>query len=346
MPLRRARSLSIESLESRHLMAGNVSASVSGPLLTITGDEAGNGVSLTYNATTKTYRVTGVDAAGSPTSLNGQNPAGASNFADFPNVSQVTVKLNGGNDQFSVGSAAAVDTVISKFLQIDMGDGDDQVELGRAGGLANTADPLPRSLRLGTSLHISLGAGNDTLQMASVSVGANLQVFAGDGDDNVNFATTFTPAGATENLLFPVRVRGAALLNMGTGADDLSVKHSFFYGNLLVPDTVGAANMEFVNLSIAKKLDIDTSSVADIVKLDYVHAKQFTLDTNSGVDDIDLTNSRFTTLNLKLGAGRDELLMRAVTTTLYCYLDGGSQGSSLTRGPNNNLRGQWRRNMG
>src|SRR5262245_46793567 len=96
--------LKLEALEARHALAGDVMAVMYGQMRVIWGDAEANGAVLTYDSATASYTVTGADAGGSPTTING----GAS--ATLTGVQQVAVLLNGGDDSFSVGSPAAVDT--------------------------------------------------------------------------------------------------------------------------------------------------------------------------------------------------------------------------------------------
>ena len=202
------KSLKVERLENRELMAGDVLARVEGQMLVIWGDDADNGVALTYSSVTQSYRVSGRDAGGSPTTINGLDTSQPGNIVEFSGVKQVYVGLNGGNDDFEVGSATAVDTVIEKWLSIEMGAGDDVVKLGAAGNAAQRRTALAVALDIGTSLNVHLGAGNDQLSIGNAEIGFGLSVLAGDGDDSVTFDTEFTPAGASELTNFPVRVKG------------------------------------------------------------------------------------------------------------------------------------------
>jgi hypothetical protein len=338
--------LHVERLENRQMLAGNVVASLDGETLVILGDEADQGVVLTYDSTAQKYRVIGRDAGGGPTTVNDLDTSQPGNVVEFSGVKQVAVNLAGGNDKFEVGSPQAVDTVISKWLWIGMGDGDDEVVLGRAGNAAGGADPVATSLRTGKSVQVFLGAGNDKLQIANADIGLWLNIFAEDGNDEVTFATSFTPAGQTEPTLFPVRVRGRSAINLGNGDDLLEVHNAIFHGDLRILDPAGVSTLDLHNVHVSKKLDIDTGGSEDEIVIDFVQAKQFTLDTNSGIDDVNITNARFKTMTIKLGDARDQLLLRNVRVSWITRLDGGVGGSALTRGPGNQLRGLTQRNMG
>src|SRR6187401_1944081 len=155
----RRKAIAFEQLESRELMAGNVVASVQGNMLLLWGDGEANGVTLTYNAGSKKYQVTGKDAGGSPTTINGLDTAQAGNTVELGGAKTVAAYLNGGDDDFNFGSPQAADMVIAKWFSVSMGEGNDKVTLGMAGNEPGGAAPTTTSLRTGTSLGIDLGNG-------------------------------------------------------------------------------------------------------------------------------------------------------------------------------------------
>lgn len=338
LPGRKARV--VERLEDRHAMAGDVMAVMYGSMLVVWGDAADNGVVLTYSSNSQSYQVTGVDAGGSPTTINGQATP-----ASLTGVQSVAVLLNGGDDSFSVGSPAAVDTVINTWLSIDMGEGDDSVQLGRGGNAPGGDDPIALRLRTGTSVAVELGAGDDHFSIANAEVGFALIVSAGEGDDEVVFATEFRADEDSPEQLFPVMVRGGAQFYLGGGEDELTIHNSIFRQSLVISDGAGAAHIDLDNLAITKKLDIDTGSSDDEIKINLVAARDLTIDSNNGIDDISITNSRVRTAIIKLGSQRDALLIRNVRVTALTRLDGGESGSRLS-GSSNSLRGLTRRNIG
>jgi hypothetical protein len=337
--------LSIERLESRQLLAGDVEAYVQGQMLVVWGDAADNGVKITYNSATKAYRIVGADAGGSPTTINGLDTSVPENVVELSGVKQVYVGLNGGHDTLEIGSPEAVDTVIAQWLSIEMGDGDDQVVLGAAGNEAGEDAPIATSLRTGTSLRVDLGAGNDDLSLANAEIGLALHIYAGDGDDDIHFDTEFQPSEDAPTQLFPVRVGGNALINLGGGEDELSIKHVLVRRSLAILDGAGPAHIELFNLNVSKTIDLATAHEADDIDIFHVRAKQLAINTNGGIDHLTLNNVVLTTLNIKLGSGRDHLRMLQTKTSLFAHINGDGSGAILS-GSGNSLRGLWRRNVG
>jgi hypothetical protein len=337
--------LTVERLERRELMAGDVTAHVEGQMLIILGDDTDNGVVLTYDSTAHSYHVSGSDAGGSPTTINGVDTSQPGNDQTFINVQSVHVGLVGGNDHFEVGSPTAVDTVIAKWLAVEMGDGDDTVTLGVAGNAAGGSVPIARSLDTGTSVKVELGAGNDHLSMANAKIGLDLNVFGGDGDDHVDFDTEFTPTGASSPTLFPAQIQRNVLISLGGGADELTLKHTAVQNNLTILDGAGVATIDLFNVGVKKRIDINTAGDGDNIDLQLIRAKQMTINTNGGVDHVELNTVVLTTLNVKLGSERDHLRLVRTKTSLFAHLNGDGSGAVLS-GFGNSLRGLWRRNFG
>jgi hypothetical protein len=337
--------LAIEQLEKRELFAGDVSAAMQGQMLVIVGDADANGIVLTYNSAAQSYRVTGTVQGSGQTTINGLDAATSAAGVEFSGVKQVYVGLGDGDDDFQVGSPTAVDTVIQKWLTIDMGEGDDNVVLGASGNAPSGAAPIAQSLTVGTSINVNLGAGNDHLSIANATAGFALNINAGDGDDHVDFDTEFTPSGAATPTIFPVVARGNASISLGGGADELTMKNVSIQGSLKILDGAGAADLTLANVNVKKRIDINTGSDADEISLQSVRAKQLAMNTNGGIDNVQISNSKFTTINLKLGAGRDHLAVDHTRSSFVSHIDGEAQGSQFVN-TRNSLHRLWRRHLG
>src|SRR5688500_18472813 len=122
------RPLQYEKLEDRSVLAGNVVAVLTEGTLTILGDDAGNGVNIVYDLAAGKHLVLGTDWGGFPTAING----GAAP-AEFIGVKSFHVRLGAGDDRLDFGAADEIYTRIEKQLTIEMGDGNDECTLGRAG---------------------------------------------------------------------------------------------------------------------------------------------------------------------------------------------------------------------
>ena len=118
------RRLSLENLENRLAPAGNVLATMVGGNLMIRGDGEANGLHLMFNAD-GTVEVTGVEAGGEATTINGSNePFVATNLRFVTRV-----HLGAGDDSLQVESEAIEgDPVANQRLLINVGQGTDTVD--------------------------------------------------------------------------------------------------------------------------------------------------------------------------------------------------------------------------
>src|SRR6059058_5739244 len=89
------RKCKFESLENRQMMAGDVMASVHAGTLFIKGDNLSNGITITPGAIPKQVIITGVNAGGSATTVNGvpNGPVAVNNV-----TKDVKIKMLSGND--------------------------------------------------------------------------------------------------------------------------------------------------------------------------------------------------------------------------------------------------------
>jgi hypothetical protein len=332
---------SLESLESRHALAGNVFAVLTEGTLTILGDEASNGVNIVYDVATKQHRISGTEAGGSATTING-----AASPAAFSGVKHVQVRLGAGDDKLDFGAADQVYTAIGKGkLSIEMGSGNDIVELGRAGNDPSVGTNVAHRIYVNQGIWINLGDGNDQLDVANLKTNKSLIVLAGSGNDVIDFPTEFTPTGATSPQMFSVNIKGNLHIQLGEGDDDLTVWHVRVGQHLKVIDPTGPSMVCIVDVGVNEKVQINTGNDGDFVKLDYVVADELQLHTNGGNDDVSINHTRFKRMNIRTGSGLDDLTLRNSRTSYVTYIDGGGGGADFA-GSGNSLRGLVRRNLG
>jgi hypothetical protein len=134
---------SFERLETRQLMAGNVTAAVVGGNLTITGDNTANVVTMQEVGDTGQWKIT----LGERTWADNH----VKSFVTDPVTGGITVDLGGGGDTLIVKNGS-----VAHNLTVMMGDGDDTTTL--------------QNLDIGTFLHYEGGSGNDHLTVGNVHV--------------------------------------------------------------------------------------------------------------------------------------------------------------------------------
>jgi hypothetical protein len=219
----RTRRLSAEPLESRRLLAGNVSVNVAFGTLFISGDNADNWVSVSGTGTSGQFVVQGLnDSHGAATSINHTSDG----TKTVNGVNNIVAVLKGGDDFFEFGDANLRGSMLA-----DMGEGNDQVEIGPVpcvvtwSASAPTVKPLQAtvsssSVTIGGALVVNLGSGNNWLMESSTHVKCEEHVNGGNGNDDVTF-TDNSPLVGLESLGTGVFVDRDLELNLGGGTNSL-----------------------------------------------------------------------------------------------------------------------------
>lgn len=213
----------LERLEPREVMAGNVSASIAGGNVVLSGDPLGNQVTIARNSPTS-ITITGIN-----TTINGGNKP--ITFNGFQR--DLTVNLNAGNDIVRfVNSSDSVFQVLGN-LTVKTGDGADQVHFAQ--------------VSVGGKLSVDTGAGNDRVSTSTGSgtwgleVASAASILAASGKDNftidnANFHSTATIKTGNDNDQLAITdsaFAGIADLQGGSGTDGLTIGNSSFAAALV-----------------------------------------------------------------------------------------------------------------
>ena len=153
------RSLKVETLENRELMACNVSVSFSNGDLYITGDASRNHVEVRQSSA-GVYKITGQTIGGSATKVNGY-ANGTTTISNFSG--NVWVSLGGGDDQLNFGTGDNRLISLPKGLSIDMGSGGDFLSI--------------RDVKTTGNMSINTGTGvKDETHIYKADVGGHLGI--------------------------------------------------------------------------------------------------------------------------------------------------------------------------
>ena len=167
------RSLAIERLERKNLLAGDVTAVVTDGDLRITGDSNDNHVQIVGTADPGEYRILGVDRSGAPTTINGQS--GQIRVTGV--VDDIVIDMQGGDSRVAL-------------LNGEFGTGGDQLELvvpddlivfNRAGRLEVRA----ANVRVDDDFIINTRDGADEIALLETLVGDELRIESHGGADEV-----------------------------------------------------------------------------------------------------------------------------------------------------------------
>jgi hypothetical protein len=310
--------LRFEALEGRLLLAAaplnNVNIRVDGTTLMITGDNYANQIALTQSG--GVFQVEALDG----THLNGNPIAGG--VYNVPNgrkgIKDVKIDLKGGDDQLTIGTHDTTPTTWPAFttqiwgnLEINMGAGNDSL------GIAST--------QVVGNAKINTGAGVDVVGIVFCEFGKNLEVTMGNQGEALGIAGS--------------SVRKEATLKTGSGADGV-----FLFGlscDTLKVDT-GAGDDLFAAPLIDTEIPPGTLTADEIAVIvnhpgiASVKAREAVFEAGAGADEFFLSDLNISReLVVKMGAGNDTLTIdNNGPTTGNAYgkaeLDGGSGINTLS----------------
>ena len=244
--INQSRKLSFQQLEDRQLMAGNVTAAVSNHSLTITGDNDADQIQIVQVANqTNQFTVAGFNA----TTINGKASQ------TFTITGNISVNFKG---YFS-------DLVVGNLL----------TEVPTAS--ANTTLP--------GSLNVVLGNGYGWMELFNTSVGGNVTISGGSGEDHVNFS------GSNIGL---ANVNGGnhdCSINLGGGLNVFQMKYTTVERDLLFHDNGSTSNdeVQLFGGSVGRNATIQTGVNNDSVEIsEYYFGKALNVQTGGGADFVAL----------------------------------------------------------
>jgi hypothetical protein len=284
-----------DSLEGRVVPAGNVTASFSNNLLTITGDNEPNGISLTNNGDGSFT----LDTSDGDTTFNGNlepltvTPTGLFKVSISMRGGDDIVDIVGGgvtvrgNSSIKLGQGVDTLTVDGVFARdgakIDGEAGDDTITVTNSG--------------FDDKASILGGAGVDTITLDNVFFGEDAKVDGGNHDDVIDITNG--------------RFHGEdARVNGGAGVDAITILDSRF----------------------GEEARVDAGTGDDSVVIDNtVTGEDFELLAGNGFDLVTITTSRFDEESeFKLGSGDDEIQLGGNFFNKKAAFDGGAGFDTFT----------------
>ncbi len=175
---------SLENLESRQMMAGDVDAFAISRILYLQGDTLGNGVAL-VDGGGGNINVVGLNQAGSATTINN----GASQT--FTKIKDIVITMGKGDDAIVVSNI-----FVNGALFIQSGLGNDVVGLGAfedSGLVDDAVDALLGALTIKNSVTISTDVGDDTVIAENATINKMLTLATGLGNDTVRLESHGNP---------------------------------------------------------------------------------------------------------------------------------------------------------
>lgn len=257
------RRLVLEGLERRAVLAGDVWAAQFGGNLMIHGDAEDNGVHL-HTMADGTVAVSGMDAGGSPTLINGsEEPFVASNVRFLTRV-----HLGNGDDTLEVDAEASGDTAVESDNTADVSADASATIVSRLRGLVNggIGAGLNGSAGFQTRQHllINTGSGHDTVD-ATVDADVDVHLAGNLRGDSISIETlSDTNVAADVNVSTDADVDAAANLDVDLGGNapvDLSGVATALEADVNAGiDAAGQLTAGGIGLNT----DLDTALTADL----------------------------------------------------------------------------------
>jgi hypothetical protein len=320
-------------------MAGNITSSLNGGVLSLTGDQLDNlsfvnGTGVPGQVLVQPVATT-IDGVAAPKTFNG--------------VTSVAIIGQAGNDQFSMQNLNVTD------LTIDLGAGNDFMVTGTQFG--------PNSVGVGGTLTVSAGPGNDIAQLFRAFVQGDINVDAGDGNDfvqtytnsaddvtvnlgqgfdtlNTAYLTAFgiwTVRGGTESDLFSVitsSARDEAFFFGEDAADTLAFNANEFQQDVEFDGGAGNDTLFLRNSVVFRNVFARLGDGLDTADFQNNSADELHLDAGRDRDIVTVNANAVDLAILLMGSGDDDLTATNNLVRDYALLDGGSGFNKLTRSGN------------
>jgi large repetitive protein len=280
------RRLGLESLESRQMLAGNVTVSVVNSELLISGDTAANRIVVT--------EVAGGDSSYRSFRITGQKFDGAFDANGLPVAGTTATKVNGGD-------AAVVKFIGSDKVRITLGGGNDAVSFGTSAAITTTA-----------ALNINTGAGRDYVRVERVKPTASnttLNVNTGTDAEANNELVQLLSVGTPEDQA--VNTTQHVSVSTGGGNDRVVVDRLRLGGNVLIGLGKGSDALLATSVDVNKvTVNGGTSEHRDTITIGSLKANEAAVNLGAGNDLITITALSVIYGNSVVdgGAGTDELL--------------------------------------
>jgi hypothetical protein len=338
----RQRPLTLECLERRAMLAGNVNVFVSGGNLFIRGDNAGNGV-LVEQVGDGEYAVIGFTWEGAPTRING-DPDGVEVVDGV--TGNIDVDLKSGNDALGVGNDSAAliamaeecgfsldglsgDTItptvngaleVPRDLIIKMGNGEDGVAVMAdvdRDAIINTGNHddgvAVGDSSFGDDLIILTGDGEDGVCVHSSFIDDHLNIQTGDHNDNVEVVGVADETPPDELQIEQVGLvdAGHILILTGSGSDSVLLENVFSEREVIIDTGSGADSVDMQNFDIGDDLIVHTGSGMDRVEVEAGDIGD-DLVIHTGDHDDTVAVGAFSAddvITVLLGSGNDELTL-------------------------------------
>ncbi|MCA9097411.1 MAG: hypothetical protein KDA36_03460 [Planctomycetaceae bacterium] len=285
-------------LEDRTLLAGNVTAAITGGNLVIQGDDLSNTITIEPTANAGEFKITGTG-----TTVNG-----AANVTLGGLTGDIIAQMGDGNDQVQLSTSGTQDITLPGAIRGEMGEGNNVFKVFTLGA---------SNLKVSGDATFTSGAGNDNYIFQSLGIGsdltfdANVSVTAGEGTNGTTLETSNNNSRVDVGL--KLTVKG------GSGSDSVQF---LAQGNV---STVSVRNAVINPGDGTNEVRLESNADSAVAKV----IESFRYTGGAGADTILLQSNgsagqvKFgTSTKVKLGGGANTFTMEAPNVAGFAGADG------------------------
>ncbi|HVX10837.1 MAG TPA: hypothetical protein VHC22_06625 [Pirellulales bacterium] len=329
--LRKKRSLTLESLESRELKAGDVAANLQNGSLYLTeaAGQAGKDNSVIVSELPNGL----VRVQGNATNDGSVSKVDGSAYQDFRVTGSLNVNFGAGNDKVVLGGEGvpAMSPIVSA-VNIDVSAPQPvnaQVAPAIATAATNAAvttpvvsdidDVVVWGVHVAGSMSINTGIGSDYVFISNANIGTagsgNLSINTGIGSDGVdiengsgfiNGSVTVQMNGLSSDVdgatLDGVYNQGSIQVNTGAGNDSVHLTDIGSYANVNLSTGAGNDSVTLTNVYATDEIMASLGDGNDSLNVDYLTSKYIDLDGGAGTNSLTISKNLF-----GVGGGTDTL---------------------------------------
>ncbi|MFO0902267.1 MAG: hypothetical protein U0939_04660 [Pirellulales bacterium] len=309
------RRLHLEALERREVLAGNVTASVVGSTLTLTGDGADNSLAIVALGNNR------FSIAGLNTTINGSTAA----FSPAGTILNITGNLGGGNDNLGLtNNAQGLDTLATTAgLDLEAATGLTVAQMQARIDAVTTV----RTFALAGSLTVQGGAGNDLIGLVGNlggSLTADLGAAGATGGNALGIDGT-TVAGGVASIGGGINVTG------GSQVDALVVESTKVGGSILAKLGAGNNTVDLFKAQVKGVVSVWGGNGNDFASLDSsTVAGAVSLDLAGGANSVNALSSTLGSWMVTTGAGNDAIDSAALTVRTNVMVSTGAGTDEIT----------------
>ena len=355
------RRLSVQKLESRHLLAGNIIGNFTGTTLSLGGDAADNQLEVTEVASNQVLvtGLTGTTINGMPSQLFASNlienvvirtSSGHDtvfihdlSLADTPN-GNLGVFTSDGNDQIRLKNVTTTQT-----FQVNAGDHDDRV-IGQSlstNGLFRVDgdwghDNVSLSWVKAHDIELDLRQGEDNLRVSHAKAINDISINTGSENDTAflrdirpeNDLNFYSEDGDDQLFTKAVKSGNDVYVDTGDGSDTVFMKNTKANHNVNVSTGQGDDQLTMLNTKAINDVFVHLGSGDDLSAISKVKAHDLYFNAADGTDAVKMSHIHTVdVLGVKMGTG-DDVFKIINSSAFHPFFNGGAGTDTLYDLPN------------